>query len=249
MTKRLLLELESKHGAQATAFEVEEVLCAGYAGRNQEKVMEHIRELEKIGVKPPPSVPVIYSVPSHQAVTDPAVTVHGDRTSGEVEFVLIMDGERILVTVGSDHTDRELETDDILKSKEVCPKPLAPRVWDYEEVAGHWDSLVLRSWVTDSSGRRLYQQHDLTALLRVDDLLTAVIKATAGGKVKAGAATTVAGETIDHAKESLKGRLIFSGTVPTREGFVFGREFEMELHDPVLGRSIFYKYLINFAEE
>ncbi|MGH2355590.1 MAG: DUF2848 family protein, partial [Chloroflexota bacterium] len=121
------------------------------------------------------------------------------------------------VGVGSDHTDRAHEAINVDQSKAMCPKPISRVVWRYEDVRDHWDSLELRSWVTDTEGRRLYQEGRLAALLGVDDLL-AELRAAGHGDLRA------------HA--------VFGGTLPAIGGLVFGQRFEVELYDPVLDRRL-----------
>ncbi|MEW9672615.1 DUF2848 family protein [Ammoniphilus sp. 3BR4] len=219
--------IDGLNGKQEKKGEVENVLVVGYGGRNLDKVMEHIHELAEIGVAPPPTIPTIYPQELANLTTENFMKVEGKETSGEAEYVLYHDGEEWLVTVGSDHTDRLLETEDIQKSKEACPKPLAATFWRLKELEDHWDELILRSWVTDSKGRRLYQEHDLTALLPVAQLL---------------------GKLGEFGYSQLSRTVIFSGTVPTLEGFVYGDKFELELHDPVLNRSIKYDYVVHVKE-
>ncbi|NIQ18355.1 MAG: DUF2848 domain-containing protein, partial [Candidatus Aenigmarchaeota archaeon] len=77
----------------------------------------HIEELRREGIPPPPSVPMLFPVLSHNITTAGQIQVVGSRTSGEAEFVLLLDGENIFVGVGSDHTDRDLERHSIMKSK------------------------------------------------------------------------------------------------------------------------------------
>jgi hypothetical protein len=56
----------------------------------------------------------------------------GENSSGEVEVVLITDAGKILVGVGSDHTDRTVETYNVTTSKQMCDKPIAPELWPFE---------------------------------------------------------------------------------------------------------------------
>jgi Protein of unknown function (DUF2848) len=202
---------------QHLTVEVQQILLAGYTGRDRAKVLEHIHELEALGVAPPARVPAIYVVPSHLLTTGSAVAVRGEQTSGEAEFYLLVTSEGMLVGVGSDHTDRAHETIDVTESKAMCPKPISDTVWRYEDVRSHWDKLELRSWVTAAGERRLYQEGRLGALLDVDGLLREL---TAAG----------------HA--DLRGHIVFGGTLPTASGLVFGDRFEVELYDPALDRRL-----------
>ncbi|BCJ86924.1 DUF2848 family protein [Effusibacillus dendaii] len=214
---------EANGGTTPKNISIEKVLVVGYGGRNVEKVHEHIHELSLIGVDPPSTIPALYPQPLSGLTTESTIIVQGTETSGEVEYVLFHDGEEWLVTVGSDHTDRHLETEDIQKSKEACPKPFVTQFWRLVDVQDHWDQLILRSWMTDKNGTRLYQEHNLTALLPVSDLL---------GKLK------------EFGYEDLKNTIIFSGTVPTLGGFVYGNQFIYEMRDPVLNRTLNGEYSV-----
>jgi hypothetical protein len=209
-------------------FTVKKVFCAGYAGRNQKKVQEHIEELSKIGVPAPPRTPTVYPVGEYLLNQGYAITVQGTKTSGEVEFVLFLTGNDIFVSVGSDHTDRDLEKINIPSSKQVCEKSVAAVAWNYKDVAGHWDSLVLRSWVKEEKGRRLYQEGKMTALLPVPELIKVIQR-----------------ETV----VSLQGTVIYSGTVPAIGGFSFAKSWDLELEDPILKRSIKHHYDVIVLEE
>jgi hypothetical protein len=91
--------------------------------------------------------------------------VVGENSSGEVEFVLIRDGGRLWLGVGSDHTDRKVETYNITVSKQLCEKPIASELWDFEEVVPHWDSLQLRSWIEEDGGLRLISDGSVASML------------------------------------------------------------------------------------
>jgi len=39
-----------------------------------------------------------------------------------------------------------------------------------------------------------------------------------------------------------KGLAVFSGTIPTKAGLIYGDSFDLELEDPVLKRSIKHSY-------
>ena len=206
---------------------IHRVYCIGYAGRNQAKVKEHIDELAKIGVSAPPRTPTVYPVSTYLLTDHPNIMAQGKETSGEVEFVLFVQGHKTYVTVGSDHTDRNIETVSIMKSKQMCEKACANQVWDFDDVRGHWDSLILRAWVTDEKGKRIYQDGSATLLLPVPELINAVKRET---------------------DLPLDGAVIYSGTVPTHEGFVFAKTWDLELEDPILKRKITHRYDVEVLE-
>ena len=93
----------------------------------------------------------------------------GGDSSGEVEtFVFAVDGE-MYVSIASDHTDRKLETYSVALSKQVCVKPVARAAWPLADVAGHWDELVIRSYIVENGERVLYQEARWPACARRPD--------------------------------------------------------------------------------
>ena len=218
MAADLLLELVETDGRSTPLrLSLSEVLLAGYTGRDRDKVLEHIEELKQLGVAPPPRVPMVYEVAPELVTTDQSISVTGAETSGEVEFYVAPGQHGLVVGVGSDHTDRQAEAIDVAYSKTLCPKPVSRQVWRYDDIREHWDRLEIRAWVTQGGRRRVYQQGALDAFMRVEDVLSELNRA---------------------GYADVEGRLIFGGTLPTSEGFVYGDRFETELVDPVLGRSL-----------
>jgi hypothetical protein len=118
-------------------------VCIGYSGRNQEVVKKHIDELATEGIAPPPEVPMLYPVSQLLVTQEDKIQVLGDKTSGEVEFVVISQDDHQWISIGSDHTDRELEAYSIPYAKQATPKPLAKKAWDLNEVLPHWDQIEL----------------------------------------------------------------------------------------------------------
>ncbi len=220
--------VEDKRGRRGVSLEIRGGLLCGYTGRDQEAVRRHIEELEKEGVAPPPAVPAYYPKPAWALTQGDVVEVAGRETSGEVEFVLIRQGEELYVGVGSDHTDRAVERSDVLKSKQVCPSVLSEVLWDYEEVRGHWDEIQIRSWVLTGGQKRLYQASTTEAIMRPEALLSAVAERIRG---------------------SMDGIAVFSGTTPLLEGqILFADRFEGELFDPVRKRKISIDYSVKGME-
>ncbi|MFX5937645.1 DUF2848 family protein, partial [Acinetobacter baumannii] len=84
------------------------------------------------------------------------VEVLGPDSSGEIEPVIVSLADGLWVTVGSDHTDCKAETVGIALSKQMCAKPVATSLWKLDEVAPHWDELVLRSHAVIDGTRVLY---------------------------------------------------------------------------------------------
>lgn len=199
---------------------VTKVVIAGWTGRDPDMVEKHIRELEELGVSRPPTTPVFYRVSASRLTGDETIEAVGEHSGGEVEFVLLKTGQRLWVGVGSDHTDRAAEAYNVTVSKQMCDKPLAPRFWDVEEVAPHWDRLQLRSWVQEDGERTLYQDGSVAGMLAPQDLLARYSE--------------------DGALE--EGTLMYCGTLPAAGGVRPTGSFEFELEDPVLGRKIAHHY-------
>jgi len=210
------------HGAPAhpLALEVRNLVIAGWTGRNREAMEAHIRELEEIGVPRPKRTPIYYRVGASLLTQAPEIEVAGNTSSGEVEFVLFVDGGTRYVGLGSDHTDRELEKTGITWSKQACPKPVAPILWRHEDVAGHWDRLVLRAWATSGGTRSLYQEGPVTTMRDPLELLAGY----------------------DGAAD--RNLAMFCGTLAVQGGLRPAELFEIELEDPVLGRRLRHGYRI-----
>lgn len=213
----------TRHAAGRTdriSVAVEALVVAGWAGRDQAAIQHHIEELAAIGVPPPSSVPVFYRGGASLVTQAPKVEVLGPDSSGEIEPVVLALADGLWVTVGSDHTDRKAETFGIALSKQMCVKPVGTVLWKFEEVAGHWDQLQLRSHAVIGGRRVLYQEGALSALRTPLDLIG---QWTGGQSLPAGT-------------------VMFGGTLGAIGGIRPATRFEMELVDPVLGRSITHAY-------
>lgn len=217
----LTLAFTTREGVDIRDAGVSQLVIAGWTGRDRVAMEKHIAELEALGVRRPASTPVYYSVGVSRLTVAPAIEVSGDESSGEVEFVLAQIGGRLWVGVGSDHTDRKVETIGITISKQLCDKPIGGTFWAFDEVAPHWDQLVLRSHIVENGNRSLYQEGPVTAMRDPLEL----IAAWKGG-------------------ESVlpEGTAMFCGTLAAKGGIRPAARFEMELHDPVLRRTLLHAY-------
>jgi hypothetical protein len=199
---------------------IEQAVIAGWTGRDPVARDKHIAELEAIGIARPATTPIYYRVAARRLTTEDSIEVSGGDTSGEVEFVLIGWLGRIFVGVASDHTDRKMETYSVTVSKQMCDKPIAPVLWELEEVAAHWDQMILRSHAWIGGARVLYQEGTLDNMLSVAEL----IRRGFGDK----------GLPV--------GCAVFGGTFAAKGGIRPASRFEFELEDPVLKRSIKHAY-------
>ena len=199
---------------------IDQAVIAGWTGRDPVTRDKHIAELEAVGIARPPSTPIYYRVSARRLTMEDSIEVCGGESSGEVEFVLIGWQGRIFVGCGSDHTDREVEAYNVTISKQMCDKPIAPVLWELEDVIGHWDKMILRSYAWIKGERVLYQEGTLDAMLPVDGLL----------------ARGFEGKTLPD------GCALFGGTFAAKGGIRPADRFELELEDPVLKRTIRHAY-------
>ncbi|RDK04364.1 DUF2848 domain-containing protein [Paraburkholderia lacunae] len=213
--------VERSGGSSAEVVEVNRLTIAGWAGRDQAAIEHHIAELAELGVKRPSTTPCFYRLGAELLTQAEQIGVVGVKSSGEAECVLVRANSGLLVTVGSDHTDREVEAYGVTVSKQVCPKPVARDAWRFEDVSGHWDQLELRAYAVANGARRVYQQGSVASLLPAADLLERAPLA--------------------------QGAAMFCGTLTVQGGIVGmtdGEALELELHDPVLNRTLRHAYRV-----
>jgi len=216
----LAFTIDAQGTATPLTLAIDQAVIAGWTGRDPVARDKHIAELEAIGIARPATTPIYYRVSARRITTADSIEVSGNDSSGEVEFVLIGWQGRIFVGLGSDHTDRKVEAYSVTVSKQMCDKVMAPVLWELEEVAGHWDRMILRSYAWIDGARVLYQEGKLDSMLSVADL----VQGGFGGKGLP------------------DGCAMFGGTFAAKGGIRPASRFEYELEDPVLKRSIRHAY-------
>jgi len=237
---RQTLSLILQNSATATAREVgiDDAIVAGWTGRDPAAVEKHITELEALGVKRPATTPIFYRVSAARLTTAPEIEAVGALSGGEVEFVLLQHGGRMWVGAGSDHTDREVETYGVTVSKQMCDKPVAPVFWAFDDVAPHWDRLMLRAYVIENGERKIYQEGSVAAMLKPLDLI---------GRCALAVGTPTAAVP-DGGARLPENTLMFCGTLAARGGVRPTERFEFEIEDPVLGRAIAHGYSVRILQ-
>ena len=195
-----------------------QAVVAGYTGRDEKAVRHHIEELAAIGVPEPPQVPMFYGIDPASVTTARTVEVFADNTSGEAEPVLVRSKGAWYLGVGSDHTDRDLETKDIGESKRACPKPVAPQLVPVPDwTAFDWDAVGMSSRVDGAA----YQDGRLEGLRLPDELLRLLRQ---------------------RAADEGRDLVCFAGTLPLLTGeFVAGTVWQLHLTLPD-GRTISHTY-------
>ena len=223
MSPRILsLTLQGKSGTRSGDVAITQAVVAGWTGRDPGAVEKHIRELEALGVKRPATTPIFYRVAAARLTTADTIEAVGESSGGEVEFVLLQHAGRLWVGTGSDHTDREVEKYGVTVSKQMCEKPVAPMFWAYDDVAPHWDRLMLRAHVVEGGKRALYQEGSVAAMI---DPRTLIARHAGDGGLP-------------------EDTLMFCGTLAAHGGVRPTREFAFEIEDPVLGRRIAHAYRV-----
>ena len=204
--------------------EITQGVIAGWTGRNADAVNHHIAELAEIGVPAPSTVPLYYRVSDLMFTTAPVIQCLDDTSSGEVEPMLIDDGIRLYLGLGSDHTDRKLEAYSVAHSKQICPKPMAPVLWDFDEVAGHLDEIRIRSFIKEGDEWVAYQEGTLASIRPLAELLAGSPASQGGARLQPGTA-------------------MMCGTFAVLSGGVRpANAFRMEMIDDRLGRRIEHGY-------
>lgn len=210
------------HGGTVRTVEArfDRLIVAGWTGRDTAALEHHIAELAALGVPRPSSVPVFYRTSVNGLTQAERLEVLGPDTSGEVEPVVFGLEDGMWLGVGSDHTDRKAETMGIALSKQLCGKVVGTALWRLDEVADHWDRLVIRAHATIDGQRTLYQEGPLARMRTPADLLSRYDGSTA----------------------LAPGAAMFCGTLGAIGGIRPAERFEMELEDPVRGRKLTHAY-------
>ena len=189
---------------------------AGYTGRDSAMVQKHIDELEREGIAPPPEVPMWYRMPPEILTAEDRIEVASAQSCGEVEPVLIGVNGRIYLGIGSDHTARDVEREDIATSKRVCPKPLGRSVLRIGVLDAAFDALRLESWIDGAA----YQSGTVAQLVPLHELLSKF-----------------------RARQSATSFVLYCGTVPLlTHGFRFGKDFSARISGGPLAAPLTLAY-------
>jgi hypothetical protein len=199
---------------------IQHAVIAGWTGRDQAALEKHIKELEELGVARPATTPIFYRVAASRLTTATRIESAGEESSGEVEYALVQHNGTLYVGVGSDHTDRKVETYNVTVSKQMCEKPMAAALWPFDDVKAHWDKLILRSWACAHGTKVLYQEGPVVAMRPPHDL----IERYAASRVLA------------------DGTVMFCGTLAAKGGIRPAPRFEFEIEDPVRGLWLRHGY-------
>ncbi len=207
------------------------LVIAGWTGRDAHAIQHHIEELAAVGVPAPSSVPLYYRVGSALLTQAHTIEALGPDSSGEVEPVLLRAGGDWWLTVGSDHTDRRVETYSVAVSKQMCAKPVASVAWRWADVAPYQDELQLSSRIFEDGAWVAYQRGTLASIRPLAGLLEA-------GPL---------GDAAEDGVFQFNGTL---GAIPNAAGAGIrpATEMELTLHDPRRKRSIVWRYAVKIRQ-
>jgi hypothetical protein len=220
-------------------------LCLGRASsRDPADVKKHVEKVRATGA-------AIYNVPNfcrksrYLLTSEDVIEVQERRTAPEVEYVLIADGDEILVSVGSDNNDATLiglitealgTVYDTAKSKQLCPASVAKSAWLYKDVKDHWDELRLKSHVRMGGKDVQYQDFQVTQMRAPEAFFKAFPSLREDGTVFfSGSAAGVPSVPPN----------LFNAVV--KDG-LFPDNFHFSMHDPVLGGTISHAFRIEHLE-
>lgn len=206
------------------------LIVAGWTGRDRAAIEHHIEELQALGVPPPSSVPLYYRMGAALLTQAAQIEALGTQSSGEAEPTLFFAAGDWWLTVGSDHTDRQVETYSVAVSKQLCAKPVATAAWRWSDVVAYQDELQLSSRILEDGRWVDYQKGTLAAIRPLTGLRDGIFEASP----EAGSIMTC-------------GTL---GALPNARGEAIrpAAEMEVRLHDPHLNRSIVHRYAVQVLD-
>jgi hypothetical protein len=204
------------NGEERLDCSIDQLVVAGWTGRDSDAVNHHIEELAQLGISPPSAVPLYYRVSDSLLPQSPHIQVLGRASSGEVEPLILRQQDKWYLGLASDHTDRELEAHSVAASKQACVKPVASQVWELDSVINHLDDILLRCSIKENNEIVLYQSGSLAAIKPLQSLINDV--------------------------NLSENAAMLCGTLAAIESVRPAIEYYMELEDPVLNRRITLKY-------
>ena len=202
-------------------------VIAGWTGRDADAIHHHIQELELLGVPAPSTVPLYYRGSASLLTQADTIEVLGMDSSGEAEPVLFYSLGEWWLTVGSDHTDRKVETYSVTVSKQMCPKPIAKAAWRWSDVAGYQDEIELHARIFEGGKWVDYQKGTFASIRPLVTLRDGCYP----------------GEAPD------TGSFISCGTLTAiknahGQGIRPASQMELEIRDPRRKRSIVHRYSV-----
>ena len=149
----------------------------------------------------------------------------GSDSSGEAEPVLFFANNEWWLTVGSDHTDRKVETYSVAVSKQMCPKPIATAAWRWSDVVDYQDEIELHSRILENGTWIPYQKGTFASIRPLNSLRDGFFSSTkpeAGNFISCGTLGAIKNANGDGIRPAVC--------------------MELEIRDPRRKRSIVHRY-------
>ena len=197
------------------------LIVAGWTGRDADAIAHHIAELAELGVPAPSDTPLYYRVSASLLTDAPLIEAVGEASSGEVEPLIVEAKGKRYLGLASDHTDRALEAHSVAMSKQVCAKPCALELWDWDEIEDRLEEIELESWIEENGAWVPYQSGTIASIRPFAELI-------AGSRLS------------ELAKDGPVAMLC--GTFGAKGGVRPAAKFRMQMRDPKTGRSITHEY-------
>ena len=236
-----------RHGTYSIDVDVKKVGCSRHAGRDITSTNELLDEVRAKGYAIHQAAGICFRS-RHLITNERTIEVQGPQTSGEVEFVAAIHKGDVFISVGSDHNDRSLaelwtpmlgKISDTAKSKQMAPAVVAGEAWLYDDVKGHWDDIILKSYVTTPKRRVSYQEYQLADLLDLEYYLGRYSWLREDGSVLLGGSSRVLPSVP---------RDVYQGQ-SSLQNVTFPHDFHFEMCDPVLKRTIAHSYVVLSLED
>lgn len=248
MNNILSLHIHPQNGdSYPIEVDVKRIGCSRNASRDVEAAEKYLEEFRTKGYKVHEAAGVCFRS-RYLLTNEDTIEVQGAQTSGEVEFVAIRHKGNIYISTGSDHNDRSLENlqtemlgkvFDSAKLKQMVPAVVAKDAWRYDDIKDHWDEIVLKSFVTVSNQKTLYQEFKLSNLLDLEYYIARDTWLAEDGSVLLGGSSGGSSAVPEN---------IYQGQ-STLDGVVFPTDFHFEMFDPVLDRTLSHGYDILSLEQ
>lgn len=226
--------IESKEGKARRSIAIGSVAGARFSSRDVEGMRKTLDEALARGESGTKTNPSIFRIARYLLTQSDEFEVQGPLTGGEAEIVAIRTGGELVITVGSDQCDRELDPLFQDKPKQMCPHPIAAVAWPYAEVRDHWDRLQIYSQVEVAGHVIPLQDSPASELVDLEYLLAmAEVQALPDPMILYGGAVPPLDSAGATAEKLNLPELTTSGV---------GDAYLARLSDPVLGRSIEIRY-------
>ena len=215
------MTIEFRADGAPLPLDLKHLIVAGWTGRDADAIAHHIEELAALGVPAPSATPLYYRVSSPLLTTAPLIEAVGGASSGEVEPLIVEANGKRYLGLASDHTDRALEAHSVAMSKQVCAKPCAAELWDWDDIADRIEEIELESWIEEDGAWEPYQSGTIASIRPLADLIE-------GSRIGALSADGPVA--------------MLCGTFGAKGGVRPAARFRMEMRDPKTGRTIRHDY-------